>query len=309
VAHAHAHAHGEHAHHGAHATLVLALVLTLGVAILEVVGGLVAHSLALLSDAAHVFMDAVALGIALFAHLQVRRPANARRSYGYARFEILAALANGGLLFGITAVIVAEALRRFAAPEAPQGGVMAAVAGVGFVVNLGIGIALLRGAHADLNLRAALVHVASDAFGALAVAIGGLVVLARGVAWIDPALSLLVSAIIIAGVVRIAREAADVLLESAPAHAAIPIVRERMRSLPGVVGVHDLHVWTIGSGSHVLSAHVLLADARISEASAILRDLEARLHDEFEIDHVTIQFECESCEADDRIVCTQRTKS
>ncbi|GAC1523425.1 MAG: cation diffusion facilitator family transporter [Vulcanimicrobiaceae bacterium] len=272
---------------------------------LELVGGFLAHSIALLADAAHVFMDAVALGIAVAASVQARRPANAHRSFGYARFEILAALGNGGLLFAITAVIVVEALHRFAAPELPQGGLMAAVAGIGLVANVGIGLSLLRGAREDLNVKAALYHVGSDAVGAIAVVVGGLAVMRWHAVWIDPALSLAVAAIVVVGVVRIAREATDVLLESAPAHARIPAVRDRMRALPGVVDVHDLHVWTIGSGSHVLSAHVLLADARISEASAILRELEVRLRDDFDIDHVTVQFECVSCGVDDRIICTQ----
>ena len=118
-------------------------------------------------------------------------------------------------------------------------------------------------------------------------------------------LSLLVAAIIVVGVVRIVREACDVLLESAPDHAQVPLVRRSLRTLPGVVDVHDLHVWTIGPGSHALSAHVLLEDARISEASALLRSIEALLHDEFGIAHVTIQFECENCAADERIICTQ----
>ena len=156
-----------------------------------------------------------------------------------------------------------------------------------------------------MNVKAAFFHVVSDAVGAFAVVLGGIAVLLTGATWIDPVLSLLVCAIIVVGVVRIGREALDVLLESAPAHATISTVRERLRELPGVVGVHDLHVWTIGSGSHVLTAHVLLEDARISEASAILRRVEERAHAEFGIDHVTIQFECESCEAAERIICTQ----
>ncbi len=309
MAHAHVHAH-PHSHGGhAHAPLRTALAFTLALAVLEAAGGFVAHSIALLADSAHVLMDAVALAIAVFASAQAKRPANDRRSFGYARFEMLAALANGGLLFAITAVIAVEAVRRFATPDLPHGATMAAVAAIGFAANVGIGLSLLRGAREDLNVKAALYHVATDAVGALAVVLGGLAVLGFGAAWIDPALSLAVAAIVVVGVVRIVREAADVLLESAPAHARIPAVRERMREVTGVVDVHDLHVWTIGSGSHVLSAHVLLADARISEASAILRDIELRVRDAFDIDHVTIQFECVSCEADDRIVCTQRPTS
>ena len=295
----------KHNHAPKGAPLRTALVCTLGLALLELAGGLVSHSLALLSDAAHVFMDVLALGIAVAAATQARRPATERQSYGFARFEILAALLNGMLLFAITALIAVEAVRRFGAVELPQGGIMAAVAGVGFIINVGLGAALLRTAGDNLNVRAALFHVGSDAIGAFAVAAGGLVVLATRATWVDPAISLFVAAIIIVGVLRIVREAADVLLESAPDHATIPMVRDRLRELAGVVDVHDLHVWTIGSGEHVLSAHVLLEDKRISEATSILREIETRAHDEFDIGHVTVQFECESCAADDRVICTR----
>ncbi len=282
-----------------------ALVLTVGIALLEVGGGMLSHSLALLSDAAHVFMDAFALGIALAASLQATRPATARRSYGFARIEVLAALANGGLLFAVTVLIAVEAVRRLGTPEVPHGALMSGVAALGLAVNLGIGLSLARGSE-NLNVKAALFHVASDVVGAFAVVLAGLVVLTTGAAWVDPAASLLVAVIIVVGVVRIAREAADVLLESAPAHAEIPKVRARLLALGGVVDVHDLHVWTIAGGQHVLSAHVLLEDKRISEASAILRAIETSVLDHFGVTHVTIQFECESCAAEDRIVCTQR---
>jgi cobalt-zinc-cadmium efflux system protein len=291
--------------HGERAPLRTALILTALIAVLELTGGLYAHSLALIADSAHVFMDVLALGISVYAGAQAARPANMRQSFGFARMEILAALLNGGLLFAVTALIVVEAVRRFAAPELPQGGIMLAVALVGIVVNLGLGVALARTAGDNLNVRAALLHVASDALGAVAVAVAGLLVLTTHLAWIDPLASLFVAAIILFGVVQIVRAAADVLLESAPDHAAIPKVRDTLRALNGVAGVHDLHVWTIGAGTHVLSAHVLLPDKKISEASAILRTIETSLRDDFGITHVTIQFECESCDDADRIVCTQ----
>ena len=186
---------------------------------------------------------------------------------------------------------------------------MAAVAAVGFATNLGIGLALAGGARDSINVKAALFHVASDAVGAFAVVLGGLGVLLFGATWIDPILSLFVCGIIVAGVVRVVGEAWHVLLESVPAHLNVAVVRARMRELPGIVDVHDLHVWTIGPGTHALSAHVLLADARISEASAILRRIDERLRDEFEINHVTVQFECEACDADERIVCTQTART
>jgi cobalt-zinc-cadmium efflux system protein len=304
-----AHAHGEHAGHDHSAVgpakLKLALIGTAFVALLELAGGFRAGSLALLSDAAHVTMDVVALAIALGASLQSTRPANMRQTFGFARLEILAALANGGLLFGVTIAIVIEALRRFAAPVEPQGQLMLVIAAIGLVVNLTIGAMLVRGAHGDLNVRGAILHIAGDALGAIAVIVGGAAIIATHAAWIDPALSLLVSAIIIVGVVGIMRQAAHVLLESAPDHATIPIVRQRIRSFDGVVDVHDLHVWTLGSGSHALAAHVVLADRRISEATAVLQRIDAAMRLEFDISHVTVQFECESCDPSDNIICTQ----
>lgn len=307
----HAHDHSADAHAGHDHTAVgpgklkIALAGTAFVAVIEVVGGLRAGSLALLSDAAHVTMDVVALAIALGASLQMSRPANLRQTFGFARLEILAALANGGLLFGVTIAIVIEALRRFAAPVEPAGGLMLGVAAIGLVVNLAIGIMLLRGAHGNLNVRAAVLHVAGDALGAIAVIVGGTLILTTHAAWIDPALSLLVAAIIIAGVAGIVRQAAHVLLESAPDHAKIPIVADRIRSLPGVVDVHDLHIWTIGSGSHALAAHVVLHDRRISEATAILEHIGTAMRAEYDISHVTVQFECETCDPTNNIICTQ----
>lgn len=302
------HDHEGHAHDHAAAgpgKLKLALICTAFVAVLELVGGFKSGSLALLSDAAHVTMDVVAIAIALGASLQATRPANTRQTFGFARLEILAALANGGLLFGVTIAIVIEAIRRFAAPSEPAGQIMLVVAAIGLAINLAIGLMLVRGMHGNLNVRAAVLHVAGDALGAVAVIAGGALILTTHAAWIDPALSLLVSAIIIAGVVGIMRQAGHVLLESAPDHAKLPIVRDRIRSFDGVVDVHDLHVWTIGSGSHALAAHVVLQDRRISEATLVLQRIDNAMRDEFDISHVTVQFECESCDPSDSIICTQ----
>lgn len=305
------HAHADPAHLGHDHTnvgpgrLKIALAGTAAIAVLEVAGGMRSGSLALLSDAAHVTMDVIALAIALVASIQATRPANNRQTFGFARLEILAALANGGLLFGVTVAIVIEAIKRFAAPVEPQGVLMLVVAAIGLSVNLAIGAMLVRGAHGNLNVRAAVLHVAGDALGALAVMAGGAIILTTHAAWIDPALSLLVAAIIVAGIVGIVRSAGHVLLESAPDIASIPKVRERIRSFEGVVDVHDLHVWTIGSGSHALAAHVVLPDSSISEASAILRRIDTAMRAEFDVTHVTVQFECESCDPDERIICTQ----
>ena len=287
------------------ARLRLALAATAAVAVLEVVGGIRSGSLALLSDAAHVAMDVVALAIALAAAVYAKRPATQRQTYGFARYEILAALANGALLTAVTILIAIEAVKRFFHPELPAGGLMAAVAAIGLIVNLGVGLTLARGDRGNINMRAALWHVAGDALGAIGVVIGGAVIVATRAAWIDPLLSLLVAGIIVWGVVGIVREATDVLLESVPGHVEVPAVRSRITIVDGVVDVHDLHVWTIGSGAHALSAHVVLDDRKLSEASAIMRTIDAAMHDDFAISHVTVQFECESCDPDTTIVCTQ----
>jgi cobalt-zinc-cadmium efflux system protein len=287
------------------ARLKIALAATAGVAVLELAGGVRAGSLALVSDSAHVAMDVVALAIALAAAVQTKRPATHRQTYGFARYEILAALANGGLLTAVTVLIAVEAVRRLLHPELPAAGLMAAVAAVGVAVNVTVGIMLARGAHRSLNLRAAVMHVGGDALGGLAVVAGGGLIALTGAAWIDPILSLLVAAIIVAGIAGVIREATGVLLESAPGHAEVPAVRDRIGRVAGVVGVHDLHVWTIGSGTHALSAHVVLDDRKLSEASAIMRSIDAAMRDDFEIAHVTVQFECETCDPDTTIVCTQ----
>jgi cobalt-zinc-cadmium efflux system protein len=298
----------DHAHDQAAAgsgQLKIALVATMAIALVELAGGIAAHSLALLSDAAHVTMDVVALAIALAASIQSMRPANERQTFGFARLEILAGLGNSALLLAVTVLIVVEAIKRFMSPQLPEGSLMGLIAAIGLIVNVGVGIMFLRSGQHSLNLRAALFHVGGDALGEIAVVIGGVVIASTGASWIDPALSLFVSAIILLGIVNVAREAMHVLLESVPGHARLPLVRESICACDGVVAVHDLHVWTIGSGSHVLSAHVVLDDRRLSEATAVLNRITDAMHDEFGIAHVTIQFECESCEADDRVVCTQ----
>ena len=287
------------------ARLVTALVIVALVAALEFWGGLRANSIALLTDAVHVCMDVFALGIALFALLGSQRPATLRKTFGYGRLEILGAVLNGSVLLAATAFIAFEAVHRLFVPQRPEGEIMSIVAGIGFVANAGVGFLLMRHSAENLNMQAALFHIAGDALGALAVIIGGAVIATTGAAWIDPALSLFVAAIIIAGVVRVLRDATDVLLEGVPRGLHVGDVRDAMAAVPGIQAVHDLHVWAIGTGSLALSAHILVNDRRVSEASVIMRQLDTLVRDRFGVSHVTLQFECENCQDDDRIVCTQ----
>jgi cobalt-zinc-cadmium efflux system protein len=275
--------------------LILAIVATAFVALLEFWGGAISRSLALTSDAVHVCMDAFALGLALLAAIGAARPADPRRTFGYGRIEVLGALVNGTVLLVATIAIVYAAARRFAAPVEPHALTMTLVAAAGLAVNGGVGLLLRSAGKRDLNVRAALFHVLGDALGALAVIAGGIVIAVAGVAWIDPLLSLFIAAIIVIGVAKIFRDATDVLLESTPESADSSRVARHLARIGGVIGIHDLHVWSIGSGSHALSAHVLLDDRRLSEATDVLRQIDECAQAHFGITHVTIQFECESC--------------
>ncbi len=287
------------------ARLVTALVIVAFVAALEFWGGMRANSLALLTDAVHVCMDVFALAIALFALLGAQRPATLRKTFGYGRLEILAAMLNATVLLAATAFIAYQAMQRFFVPHRPEGALMSAIAGVGLLANGTVGLMLVGHGKENLNLRAALFHVAGDALGAFAVIVGGAVIASTGAAWIDPALALFVAGIIVAGVVRVLRDAADVLLEGVPRGMHVSEVRDAMACVAGIQAVHDLHVWTIGSGALALSAHILVNDSRVSEATVMLREIDEVLRARFGITHVTLQFECENCQPDERIVCTQ----
>lgn len=275
--------------------LTIALAASVAVAALEFWGGLRSHSLALTTDAVHVCTDIFALVLALTASIAATRPADVRRTFGYGRIEILGALVNGTLLLVATVVIAFEAARRFSQPVQPQTTIMTIVATAGLILNAVAALALRQRGERDVNVRAALFHVLGDALGAIAVIIGGIAIALTHRAWIDPALSLLVAAMIVAGVFRLMREAADVLLESVPAGLDPDAVEARLRRIAGVGGVHDLHVWSIGSSSYALSAHVLLEDRRISEAASVLREIDECLKHDFRIGHVTVQFECDDC--------------
>ncbi|MEO9170372.1 MAG: cation diffusion facilitator family transporter [Candidatus Baltobacteraceae bacterium] len=287
---------------GSQARLLIALILAAAVAVFEFWGGAVSHSIALTTDAVHVCMDVFALGVALIAAVGAARPANRRKTFGYGRVEILGALFNGALLFAATIVLIYQAVLRFGNPVEPHGATMTVVAAVGLAVNLVIGLALSHHTE-NLNVKAALYHVAGDALGAFAVIVGGIVIVFTHQAWIDPMLSMFVAAIIVLGVLRVLRDAADVLLEGTPPGIDCNDVEKRIKTIRGVAGVHDLHVWSIASGSHALSAHVVLQDRRISEGGVILSELRTFARDRYGIGHVTVQLEAEHCDPGGIVIC------
>ena len=276
-------------------TLRKALALTCVILAVELAGGVISHSLALLSDAGHVFTDVFALGLAWFAVEQARRPADRRRSYGYQRVSILAALVNSVALIVIVIAIAIEAVRRLANPEPVQGAVVIVAALVGIAINAYVVLGL-RGHGRNLNLRAALLHVTGDIGASAGVVVAGAVILLTGWLYIDPILSLGIAALIAFGAWRIVRETVNLLLEGTPPEINLADVATEIRATPHVTGMHDLHVWALSSEAMALSVHVVLEECPLGDAEHVVRDLESRLCDRFDIGHTTIQVEsCHPC--------------
>jgi len=277
------------------ATLKKALALTCVILVVELAGGLISHSLAVLSDAGHVLTDLFALGLAWFAVAQSKRPADRRRSYGYQRVSILAALVNSVTLIVIVIVIAFEAVRRLTHPEPVQGAVVIVSALAAIAVNVYV-VFGLRGHGKSLNLRAALLHVTGDIGASVGVVVAGAVILLTGWLYIDPILSLGIAVLIAYGAWRIVQETVNLLLEGTPADINLAEVTDEITKTEHVISAHDLHVWALSSEEMALSAHVVLEECPLSDAEHIVRDLEGRLCGRFAIGHTTIQVEsCHPC--------------
>ncbi|RLC92138.1 MAG: cation transporter [Chloroflexi bacterium] len=274
---------------------ILSLILTSLILAAEVVGGLWTGSLALLSDAAHVFLDLFALGVSYTALRLTALSPDDRHTYGFHRLQVLAALLNGATLLLVAFEIFREAWERFHHPAPVLAGPMLAVAVIGLVVNLMVALVLREHDHHDLNVRSAFLHVLGDALASVGVIVAGLVILATGWLWMDPLISVLIALIILLGSGRVLREAVHILAEGMPEGMTATQVAERMGQVAGVKEVHDLHVWTVSPGYVAFSAHVVLADQVLSQAQSVMDSLKQVLAEEFEIEHTTIQFECESC--------------
>jgi len=273
--------------------LRIALGITLFVLVTQVVGGLLADSLALLADAGHMATDALGLGMALLAIHFANRPASERRTFGFARAEILAALANCLLLLGVGGYILFESVERFIDPAPTDGGLTIVFGAIGLVANIISLSLLLRGQKESINVRGAFLEVLADALGSLAVLISAAVVLLTGWLPADPIASLVIGAMIVPRTLRLAREALDVLLESAPRDVDLAEVRDHILAVDGVSGLHDLHVWTITSGMPVLSAHVVVSQDVLDSVGQerVLHDLQCCLGDHFDVEHCTFQLE------------------
>lgn len=278
-------------------------VLLTGVTfIAEAVGGLLTNSLALLSDAGHMFTHLLALGVSYLAVLFSQRPATERRTYGLNRLEILAALFNGATLLAISIGISYEAYRRLLEPLPIATGPVLVIAVVGLVVNL-IGALILSGAeHKDLNVRGAFIHLLTDTFSSVAVIVGVLIISLTGWTLIDPLLSVVICVVILFWALRLIWDSVDILLEATPRDVNMQGVLQGLRQIPGIRDVHHLHVWCITSRMYALSAHVDVDDLRVSQTERLAQKAEAFLRDQFNINHATFQFECQSGRTVDEVL-------
>lgn len=275
-------------------TLVFAITVTVLVA--EVVGGLLSGSLVLLADAAHMGADAAGIGLSLLAVIWAGRPATSKRSFGYQRAEIIAAVANAVVLLGLGAFLVVEAIRRLSDPGTPEPGLMAIFGAAAVAANTVSLLLLRRGQAASLNIRGAYLEVMSDLLGAAAVLVAAAVIALSGFVLVDPIASLVISLLIIPRTLRLLRDAVDVLLEATPKGVDLDDVRRHILDTDGVLSCHDLHAWTITSGIPVLSAHVVVDDRLWAAGTApqVLDRLADCLHGHFDVEHSTFQLEQET---------------
>jgi cobalt-zinc-cadmium efflux system protein len=281
--HNHDHHHGHHSHG---VTLWRALLLTFAFAIVEALTGWWSGSLALMSDAGHMFSDSSALGLAALAAWIAHRPPSARHSYGFVRAEVIAALINSIAMLAVITWIAVEAIGRLRHPQVVAGGPVMVVAALGLLVNLAVAFVLSKEQH-SINTRAAMVHVMGDLLGSVAALAAGMVIYFTGWMLIDPILSLVVAALILFSSLNLLREALHVLMEGVPLDLQLEEVGQAMAEQSSVNSVHDLHIWTLSSGKVALSAHIVLND--LNNWPEILDGMRHMLHDHFDIDHVTLQ--------------------
>jgi cobalt-zinc-cadmium efflux system protein len=257
--------------------------------------GLRAHSLALISEAGHNVSDMLAIALSFVAVYFQRRPANDEKTFGYQRAGVLAGFVNALTLIVLAAWIAISAFHRFYVPVSVQPRMMMVVAAAGVVMNGAIATLLWK-SSGDVNIRSVYLHMLGDTLSTAAVIAGGAAIEVTAAAWIDPVLSIAIAAMIIWSSVTIVRETLNILLEGTPRALQLSDVRRAIREVPGVLGVHDLHVWSLGSASHALASHVLIAEMPLSECSSILDAVNCALRDRFRITHTTIQFEIRGCE-------------
>lgn len=282
-------------------SLIVSIALNLGFGVAELVFGLIANSLVLVADSLHDFGDSVALGLSYAGlRLSQRRP-NRRRTFGYRKVRILTAFLNAVILIGLTVLVVRAAVLRIISPEPVRSPILITMAIVGLLVN-GLAVLLLRRDRHSLNIRAAMWHLMEDFLGWIAVLVGGIVIRFTGWYVVDPILSLAVSAFVLFGAWSVFRESASILIDSTPKDIDFDQVRDYIIGFDDhITGLHDLHIWTLGEGERALMAHLVVPDRELSGYYPMLARLECALGEEFTIDHVTLELECDKCKSGNNV--------
>ena len=294
--HTHTHSHFGDLAHQTTKRLALSLVLTLAFVVVETLAGIFSNSLALLTDAAHNFTDVIALGLSWYALRISSQPAHAGKTYGYHRVGILVALVNSTTLILISMGIFYEAYHRFLTPPVVDAPILIGVAAVAFIINALTAWLVHNGSDNDLNLRSTFVHLMGDVLSTIGAVIAGIVILFTNWNWLDPLVSVLIGALILWNAWKILRQTIHILLESTPENVDMKDMVNDLLNIKGVRGVHDLHVWSINENLRVLSAHVMTADIPVSAGIAIQRDVNEILFHKYNIQHATLQLECEGCD-------------
>jgi cobalt-zinc-cadmium efflux system protein len=293
----------QHHHHGTRKVLGISFAATALFVVIEAVAGVQARSLALLSDAGHNFTDALALLLALFGVYLQSKPADDVKTFGYHRGGVLAAFINAITLIVLSLYLFYESYLRLLHPEPVAEWTMVVVAGFGLLLNVGILLSLRGDEHGhdhDVNIRAAAVHMMGDALGSVAIIIGAVAIHYTGWLSIDPILSILIGLLIIWSAIDIIRESLNILLEGLPRGMELGNVIGQMRQIPGVIDVHDVHIWSLGSGAHALSCHALIDDMPPSASESILHEIRCVLAADFKIHHTTVQFEHTQCDVSEK---------
>lgn len=297
------HNHEGHGHlHAVGNKLKYAIMFSSLILVIELAGGLLSNSLALLSDAGHVFTDIVALSLSWYGVRQAERPASHRMTFGYHRVGVLVALVNALSILAIAAVILYEAFHRWQQPPEVNSQLMMGAAVVGLGVNIFVAHWLRREQRHNLNIRSAFWHAMGDALASVGVIIGGVIIMLTGWYIVDPIISVIISGIIVLAGWGIFREGLRVILEATPPHLDVHTMVEAMREMPGVKDVHDIHAWSISPGIDAMSCHVFIDDVLLSEASEIRQRLIDMLRQRFRIGHPVLQMECHDC-GDNDIFC------
>ena len=296
--HSHTHSHLREAAKQTTTRLSWSLFLTLAFVVVEAAAGFFSNSLALLTDAAHNLTDVIALGLSWFAIRITAQPANARKTYGYHRAGILVALVNSTTLVLISLGIFYEAYKRFLAPPDVQSSILIGVGLVAVVVNLVTAMLVHRGSESDLNLRSAFVHLMGDVISTVGAVIAGVLIFFTGANWLDPFVSVLIGFLILYNAWGILQETVEILLESTPRDVDIKKMVSDITEVDGVLGVHDLHVWSLTRNLRTMSAHILTEDISISAGTKIQNTINELVYQRYNIAHATLQLECMDCDPD-----------